>query len=230
MEQADEGTPKGGAEAAEQIITFIGAVLLLYGDQLTLQFQSTIRGFRDYLLLAFGPVGVGLATLNTIRIAGPKWLKLCVGRYRPLVCSVVCPIVHEAVANQGVMNSRSREEPAVIEKELLPSTSAGVCEAWTGRNISRIKGSLPLGNITTLIVTEKGRILDLQRRLYLHTTPHHTGFHWKLQSNDDSEHRPGDFKFMVNGSPNLSWSLKKPSSPWLGFESRSILAVVGALV
>jgi hypothetical protein len=115
----------------------------------------------------------------------------------------------------------------VIEKELLSSTSTGVCEAWTGTTISRTKGWLPPGSITTVIVTEKGNILDFGRHLILprKLDCRRAGPYWWLETNAKNKHE--DFKFIVDGAPNFTLSLRKPSR-WR-YES-TLVVVVGLAI
>ena len=125
---------------------------------------------------------------------------------------------------------RSRDEPAVVEKELLSFTSAGVCEAWTGTTISRTKGFLPQGSITALIIAEDGKILDLERCLV--SDPHLQLYEdargrWKLETEPSNKREEEDFKFIVNASPNFTLSLRKPSR-WR--HEATFVALVGVVV
>jgi hypothetical protein len=70
---------------------------------------------------------------------------------------------------------------------------------------------LPPGSITALIVTENGTVLDVQRNLYSHYDGRSCEFHWKLEPDPKDNREMGDFKFIVNGSPNFSLNLREPS-------------------
>ena len=80
MAPIDMDAPKSNAQRAEQLAVILTTALALFGDQLTRQFLAAIRSWQDYLLLASSPLGVIPVTINIIRIAGPEWLKLLIGR------------------------------------------------------------------------------------------------------------------------------------------------------
>lgn len=59
------------------------------------------------------------------------------------------------------MHGRAREEKAVIEQELLSSTSDEICELWNGSSIVRTKGKPPKP-IKTFVITDEGRVFDTE--------------------------------------------------------------------
>lgn len=61
------------------------------------------------------PLGIITAVVGAIRCGGPRWLKAIIGR--------------------------AKESRAVVELELMSSTSADVCELWNGHNLVRVIGS-----------------------------------------------------------------------------------------
>jgi hypothetical protein len=65
----------------------------------------------DYVVFAVGPLGVGWAVIATIRALGPKWLKGRIGK--------------------------SDESEALVERDLMSSTSDRVCELWDGEKVVR---------------------------------------------------------------------------------------------
>ena len=75
--------------------------------------QSTC--FADHIILAMVPLGIITAVVGAIRVGGPPWLKAMIGR--------------------------ARESRAVVETELMSSTSNEVCELWNGKEIVRIMGA-----------------------------------------------------------------------------------------
>jgi hypothetical protein len=97
-------TPEHSANLAEQVVGVFTAALALFGEQVMRQFLSTTRGWRDYLLLASGPLGVIPITINGIRIAGPEWMKVLIGRYGTRLYTVVYLRRYRAVANQLIQH------------------------------------------------------------------------------------------------------------------------------
>lgn len=60
------------------------------------------------------PLGILTAIVAAIRVGGPSWLRAVVGR--------------------------ARENRAIVEMELMSSTSHEVCELWNGQGIVRTMG------------------------------------------------------------------------------------------
>jgi hypothetical protein len=79
-----------------------------------MQFMSQSMGWADNVILAMVPLGIMTAVVGAIRVGGPTWLKALIGR--------------------------ARESRAVVESELMSSTSHEVCELWNGQQIVRIMG------------------------------------------------------------------------------------------
>ncbi|KAK3986210.1 hypothetical protein QBC44DRAFT_248750, partial [Cladorrhinum sp. PSN332] len=124
-----------GDNFSNNLFTDLAPLLTLFGEQVTKQFVSLSLSWVDNVLLAAGPLGITTVVVSAIRVGGSPLLKSLVGR--------------------------AREERAVIEQELLSSTSDEVCELWNGNSIVRTKGR-PANSMTTLIITDKGRILSLE--------------------------------------------------------------------
>jgi hypothetical protein len=68
----------------------------------------------DNIIFAMAPLGILTAIVAAIRVGGPSWLRAVVGR--------------------------ARENRAIVEMELMSSTSHEVCELWNGQGIVRTMG------------------------------------------------------------------------------------------
>jgi hypothetical protein len=97
--------------------------LTLFGERVTTQFISQSTGWADNIIVAMAPLGVITIIVSAIRVSGPPWLKAMIGR--------------------------ARESRAVVEAELMSSTSNEVCELWKGQEIVRVMGQ---GWIRELII------------------------------------------------------------------------------
>ncbi|KAK3291041.1 uncharacterized protein B0H64DRAFT_349835, partial [Chaetomium fimeti] len=69
-----------------------------------MQFMSQSTGWADNVILAMVPLGIIAAVVGAIRVGGPTWLKALIGR--------------------------ARDSRAIVESELMSSTSHEVCELW----------------------------------------------------------------------------------------------------
>lgn len=96
------------------LVSDLGPLLSLFGEQVAKQFMSESMGWSDHILFAMAPLGIITAIVGSIRVAGPKWLKAIIGR--------------------------ARENRATAEQELMSSASHEVCEMWDGLQIVRIPG------------------------------------------------------------------------------------------
>lgn len=105
----------GGDEFSNNLFSDLAPLLTLFGEQVTKQFLSMSMGWADDVLLAMGPLGIMTVIVSAIRVGGVKVLKAFVGR--------------------------ARESRANAEKEILSSTSADVCELWSGQEIVRELGN-----------------------------------------------------------------------------------------
>ncbi|KAK4100393.1 hypothetical protein N658DRAFT_507906 [Parathielavia hyrcaniae] len=105
----------------ERISAFLDVVslLALFGERVTTQFMSQSTGWADNIILAMAPLGVITAIVGAIRVGGPSWLKAIIGR--------------------------ARESRAVVEAELMSSTSNEICELWNGQQIVRVMGKGQFG-------------------------------------------------------------------------------------
>ena len=95
-----------------------------------MQFMSQSMGWADNIILAMAPLGIITAIVGAIRVGGPKWLRAIIGR--------------------------ARESRAVVEAELMSSTSQEVCELWNGQEIVRVMGAGPIREFIILLPGEGG--------------------------------------------------------------------------
>jgi ankyrin repeat protein len=103
-----------GENFSNNLFTDLGPLLSLFGEQVTTQFMTQSLTWADSLLFAIGPLGVITGIVGAIRVGGPHWLKALIGR--------------------------ARETRSDVEKELMTSTSAEVCEMWNGMSLVRVPG------------------------------------------------------------------------------------------
>ena len=78
----------------------------------------------DHIIFAMAPLGILTAIVAAIRVGGPSWLRAVVGR--------------------------ARENVAIVEMELMSSTSHEVCELWNGQGIVRTMGRTEVQQIIYL--------------------------------------------------------------------------------
>ncbi|KAF1729542.1 Serine/threonine-protein phosphatase 6 regulatory ankyrin repeat subunit B [Beauveria bassiana] len=114
-----------GNDFVNNLFTDLAPLLALFGERVTQQFMSQSTGWADHILLSMAPLGIVTAIVAAIRVGGPPWLKAIIGR--------------------------ARENFAVVESELLSSTSNEVCEVWNGREIVRIMGKPPIAEFICLV-------------------------------------------------------------------------------
>lgn len=89
-------------------------ILALFGEQFARQFMSESLTWLDHLIFAMVPLGIVAAVTGAIRVQGPHIAKAFVGR--------------------------ARENRALVEFELMSSTSHEVGEAFNGKGIIRVMG------------------------------------------------------------------------------------------
>ncbi|MCJ1231981.1 hypothetical protein MMC12_008662 [Toensbergia leucococca] len=126
-----------GDNFSNNLFTDLAPLLALFGEQMTKRFLSMSMGWADNLLLGLGPVGLLTIVVNTIRVAGSKSLKAIIGR--------------------------AREAKVSAELELLSSTSADVCEMWTGKEIVRL--AVEPKTTEYIMDTTSGEIMSLTHAL-----------------------------------------------------------------
>ncbi|OAA42338.1 ankyrin repeat protein [Beauveria brongniartii RCEF 3172] len=114
-----------GNDFVNNLFTDLAPLLALFGERVTQQFMSQSTGWADHILLSMAPLGIITAIVGAIRVGGPSWLKAIIGK--------------------------ARENFAVVESELLSSTSDEVCEVWNGREIVRIIGKPPITEFICLV-------------------------------------------------------------------------------
>ncbi|KAL8399273.1 hypothetical protein RB596_007914 [Gaeumannomyces avenae] len=117
-----------GDDFSNNLFSDLAPLLALFGERVTMQFISQSTGWADNIILAMAPLGVITAIVCAIRVGGPSWLKAIIGR--------------------------ARESRAVIESELMSSTSHEVCELWNGQQIVRVMGKGPI--LEFIILSCKG--------------------------------------------------------------------------
>ncbi|EAQ92038.1 hypothetical protein CHGG_00273 [Chaetomium globosum CBS 148.51] len=113
----------GGDDFANNLFSDLAPVLALFGEKVTMQFMSQSMGWADNIILAMVPLGIMTAVVGAIRVGGPTWLKALIGR--------------------------AWESRAIVESELMSSTSHEVSELWNGQQIVRIMGE---GEIREFII------------------------------------------------------------------------------
>ena len=81
-------------------------------------------GWLEHIIFAMAPLGILTAIVSAIRVGGPSWLRAVIGR--------------------------ARENRAMVEVELMSSTSHEVCELWNGQGIIRTMGKAEVQQIVYL--------------------------------------------------------------------------------
>ena len=110
-----------GVDFSNNLFSDLGPVLALFGEQVARQFMSQSMSWLEDVIFAMAPLGIITAIIGAVRVGGPNWLKAVVGR--------------------------ARESGAVVEIELMSSTSHEVCELWNGQTIVRVMGSPDIAEI-----------------------------------------------------------------------------------
>ena len=105
--------------------------MALFGERITMQFMSQSTGWADNVVLAMAPLGIITAIVGAIRCGGPSWLRAIIGR--------------------------ARESRAVVESELMSSTSNEVCELWNGQDVVRVMGKGPIREFIILTPEKDGK-------------------------------------------------------------------------
>ncbi|KAK4107462.1 hypothetical protein N656DRAFT_793174 [Canariomyces notabilis] len=118
-----------GDDFSNNLFSDLAPLLALFGERVTTQFMSQSMGWADNIVLAMAPLGVITAIVGAIRVGGPSWLKAIIGR--------------------------ARESRAVVEAELMSSTSNEVCELWNGQQIVRVMGEGPIREFIILMPKEE---------------------------------------------------------------------------
>ncbi|KAF8243174.1 hypothetical protein K440DRAFT_562474, partial [Wilcoxina mikolae CBS 423.85] len=81
-------------------------------------------GWLEHIIFAMAPLGILTAIVSAIRVGGPSWLRAVIGR--------------------------ARENRAMVEMELMSSTSHEVCELCNGQGIIRTMGKPEIRQIVYL--------------------------------------------------------------------------------
>lgn len=140
-----------GDEFSNNLFSDLAPLLTLFGEQVTKQFLSLSLGWADNFLLAMGPLGIRTIIVSAIRVGGVKKLKAVVGRCVRVECSDSLFILTFI---------RARESRSTAELELLSSTSADVCELWSGQEIVRLIGNPQMKWL--ILDKSNGKLHDLQ--------------------------------------------------------------------
>ncbi|KAL7807929.1 hypothetical protein V8C44DRAFT_359927 [Trichoderma aethiopicum] len=89
-----------------------------FADRFTMQFLSQSFTTSDYILAAVKCVGPLTTIVSAIRAGGPQWLRSMIGR--------------------------ATENTAVVEQDVMSSTSKDVCELYNGTAVVRCPGQAPV--------------------------------------------------------------------------------------
>jgi len=103
-----------GDDFANNLFTDLGPILQLFGERVTTQYLSMSMRWPDHIIFAMVPLGIITAIVCAIRAGGPNWLKAAIGR--------------------------ARETRALVEAEVMSSTSHEVSEVWNGQTLVRTSG------------------------------------------------------------------------------------------
>lgn len=90
------------------------SILALFGEQFARQFMSESFTWLDHVIFAMVPLGIVAGITSAIRVQGPHIVRAFIGR--------------------------ARENKALVEYELMSSTSHEVGEAFNGQGIVRVLG------------------------------------------------------------------------------------------
>ncbi|KAL1844498.1 hypothetical protein VTK73DRAFT_2415 [Phialemonium thermophilum] len=113
-----------GDDFSNNLFTDLGPLLALFGERVTTQFLRQATSWADNLIIAMAPLGIITIIVSAIRVGGPQWLRSIIGR--------------------------ATEPRAVVEAELMSSTSERVCELWDDGNIVRVVGQAPIQELIVL--------------------------------------------------------------------------------
>lgn len=101
-------------EFAFNLFSDVAPILALFGEQFARQFMSESLTWLDHVIFAMVPLGIVAAVTGAIRVQGPHIAKAFIGR--------------------------ARENRALVEFDLMSSTSHEVGEAFNGKGIVRVMG------------------------------------------------------------------------------------------
>lgn len=105
---------EGWDNFANNLGSDLAPLLALFGEQVTTQFLSESLNWMDSLLVAIAPLGIITTMVAAIRTNGSPLLRSLVGR--------------------------AKESRGTVEADLMSSTSADVCELWSGGSVVRVLG------------------------------------------------------------------------------------------
>ncbi|PYH94644.1 hypothetical protein BO71DRAFT_483672 [Aspergillus ellipticus CBS 707.79] len=149
--------------AISQILPLLG----LFGQDLTNDFLRQSINIPDWILFSVGPLGVGWVIVAAIRVLGSRSLKNKIGK--------------------------GPEDEALIEKDLMSSTSSAVCELWDGTDVVRIIGKADIQEFM-LLGSRLWRPADAKTQ--------------RLQSSNEKERDTADVEHVSKYPPNLSLNLR----------------------
>ncbi|KAK3360607.1 hypothetical protein B0T25DRAFT_588922 [Lasiosphaeria hispida] len=130
-----------------------------------MQFMGQSMGWADNAILAMVPLGIITAIVSTIRVGGPTWLKALIGR--------------------------AWESRAIVESELMSSTSNEVCELWNDQQIVRVMGEGQIREFIILVADDRetyvvavfGTLLQICLLVYAGLTATYLSGSTQLQEN-----------------------------------------------
>jgi hypothetical protein len=96
------------------LIAWCHRILALFGEQFAKQFMSESFTWLDHVIFAMVPLGIVAGITSAIRVQGPYIVRAFIGR--------------------------ARENKALVEYELMSSTSHEVGEAFNGQGVVRVMG------------------------------------------------------------------------------------------
>ncbi|GCB20061.1 hypothetical protein AAWM_02946 [Aspergillus awamori] len=123
-----------------QILPLLG----VFGQEQTNYFLCQSVDWFDYVLFAVGPLGVVWVVAATIRALGGPFLKHKIGR--------------------------AFESEAMIERDLMSSTSEKVCELWNGETVDRLIGDAQIQEFWIIEKEDQGSSIEepsvVQKRFF----------------------------------------------------------------
>ncbi|KAF2497800.1 hypothetical protein BU16DRAFT_325830 [Lophium mytilinum] len=167
-----------GDEFSNNLFSDLAPLLTLFGEQVTKQFLSLSMGWADNILLAMGPLGIITTVVSAIRVGGKRGLKTLVGR--------------------------ARESISAAEAELLSSTSADVCEVWSGQEVVRQYGVPDTKEMIIVLDYDTSRVLglvDACSKKYLREAPNQI-------VKDMQTYSSVALSELANGAPNITLNIR----------------------
>lgn len=105
-------SPFSWNDFANNLGSDLAPLLTLFGEQVTKQYLSKSCTLTDSFIFALAPMGIITAIVAAIRVGGSQNFRSLIGR--------------------------ATESRATVEADLMSSTSADVCELWSGEGVVRV--------------------------------------------------------------------------------------------